>query len=54
LYVTRDVKRKKQQEELGRVWLFAEKLGFRNLEGEWQEFQVKTPKDLEDFLRGIE
>ncbi|NMB48076.1 RluA family pseudouridine synthase [Candidatus Kuenenbacteria bacterium] len=53
LYVTRDVKRKKQQEELGRVWLFAEKLGFKDLEGNWREYKVKRPKELEDFLGGI-
>ncbi|HRY63186.1 MAG TPA: pseudouridine synthase, partial [Patescibacteria group bacterium] len=53
LYVTRDVKRKKQQEELGRVWLFAERLGFKDLEGKWQEYKVKMPKELEEFLETV-
>lgn len=53
LYVTRDVKRKKQQEDLGRVWLFAEKLGFKDLEGSWQEYKVKMPGELEEFLKTI-
>jgi len=53
LYVTRDVKRKKQQEKLGRVWLVACKLGFRDLDGEWRKFQVKMPSELEKFLKKI-
>ncbi len=53
LYVTRDVKRKKQQEELGRVWLFAERLGFKDLEGGWREYKVKMPSELEEFLKTI-
>ena len=53
LYVTRDVKRKKQQEKLGRVWLLAEKLGFRDRSGEWREFRVKVPQELKGFLEKI-
>jgi len=50
IYVTRDVKRKKQQVPLGRVWLYAVRLGFKDLEGNWKEYKVKRPKELEEFL----
>ena len=53
LYETHDVRLKKKGVDLGRLWLYAAKLGFRDLIGEWQEFEIKTPQELEIFLTKI-
>lgn len=53
LYVTRDIKRKKKQEDLGRVWLYACRLGFKDLDEKWQEFEVVMPEELKLFLGKI-
>ncbi|NMC51932.1 RluA family pseudouridine synthase [Candidatus Kuenenbacteria bacterium] len=53
LYVTRDIKRKKKQEDLGRVWLYACRLGFKDLDEKWQEFEVAMPEELKLFLGKI-
>ena len=38
---------------LSRLFLHAARLGFYNLEGKWQEFKSKLPKELEDFLNKL-
>lgn len=50
LYETHDVRVKKRGVELGRLWLYAAKLGFRDLRGEWVEFESGAPKELDIFL----
>jgi 23S rRNA pseudouridine1911/1915/1917 synthase len=38
---------------LDRMFLHAKKLGFKNLKGEWMEFEEKIPKKLSDFLKSL-
>jgi 23S rRNA pseudouridine1911/1915/1917 synthase len=52
LYATRNIKKKKQL-EIGRIWLYAAKLGFKNLAGEWQKFECSMPEELKKFLEKI-
>jgi 23S rRNA pseudouridine1911/1915/1917 synthase len=53
LYQTRDVKKAKNKVELDRIFLCATKLGFYDLNNNWQEFEIKLPEDLTKFLRGV-
>lgn len=41
------------EKDLCRLFLHAKKLGFKNLEGEWMEFEEKIPKKLSDFLKSL-
>lgn len=50
LYETHDIRVKKKGVELGRLWLYSAKLGFKDLAGEWQEFKVAMPKELKEFV----
>lgn len=53
LYQTKDVKKKKKKDNLGRLFLFAEGLGFFDLDNQWQEFKLKIPSELKKFLEAI-
>ena len=53
VYITHDVKKKDKFVDLGRVWLYASKLSFSDLSGEWQEFECDVPKELKEFLKEI-
>lgn len=52
MYQTRDIKKnkKKQKVKTDRLFLCATKLGFYDLENNWQEFEIGLPKELEEFL----
>lgn len=50
LYATRDIRKKKKKEELGRLWLVAKKLAFNDLAGVRQEYAVEIPADLNGYL----
>ncbi|MFH1900149.1 MAG: RluA family pseudouridine synthase [Patescibacteria group bacterium] len=50
VYTTHDIKKKGKIVDLGRVWLYASKLGFRDLRGEWKEFKIEMPSELNVFL----
>ena len=52
LYITRDIKKKKPV-ELDRLWLYAKKLGFRDLSGEYVEFECTMPIELEKFINQL-
>lgn len=45
-------KSKKQNEKLkpGRIFLTADTLGFKDLEGDWQEFKIEMDEDLKEIL----
>ncbi|MBL7058320.1 RNA pseudouridine synthase [Patescibacteria group bacterium] len=51
LYSTKTTRIKNKKINLGRVFLCATTLGFRDLEGEWQELKIDLPKDLKEFLK---
>lgn len=53
LYATRNIKKRKKAVKIGRIWLYAQRIGFRDLTGEWKEFIIRRPKELEKFLREI-
>ncbi len=53
LYQTKDVKKKKKKDNLGRLFLFAEELGFFDLSNQWQEFKLKIPSELAKFLKAL-
>lgn len=53
LYATHDVRVKKKGVELGRLWLYAAKLGFNDLEGEWVEYEVGMPEVLNNFIEKL-
>lgn len=40
--------------DLGRIFLHSYKLGFYDLDGNWQEFQIDLPKELKQFLEKLE
>ncbi|OIO18104.1 RluA family pseudouridine synthase [Candidatus Kuenenbacteria bacterium CG11_big_fil_rev_8_21_14_0_20_37_9] len=50
IYITHDIKKRGRIIDLGRVWLYAAKLGFRDLYGKWQEFELRMPEELREFL----
>ena len=50
LYFTKKTKVKNEKLNLGRVFLFAKKLSFKNLEGQLLNFDLEMPKDLENKL----
>ncbi|NCN21929.1 RluA family pseudouridine synthase [Candidatus Falkowbacteria bacterium] len=50
LYFTKKTKVKNEKLNLGRVFLFAKKLSFKNLEGKLLDFNLEMPKDLENKL----
>lgn len=45
------LKKQKKRNDLNRVFLHAEELGFFDRKGEWCEYQSKLPKKLTDFLK---
>lgn len=53
LYETHDIRVKKKGVDLGRLWLYSAKLGFKDLNGEWLEYQVAMPEELKIFLDKI-
>ena len=53
LYETHDIRVKKKGVDLGRLWLYSAKLGFKDLHGEWVEYQVSMPEELKIFLDKI-
>ncbi|OGG87033.1 hypothetical protein A3F58_00270 [Candidatus Roizmanbacteria bacterium RIFCSPHIGHO2_12_FULL_37_9b] len=53
LYETHDIRVKKKGIDLGRLWLYSAKLGFKDLNGEWVEYQVAMPEELKIFLDKI-
>jgi 23S rRNA pseudouridine1911/1915/1917 synthase len=52
LYMTKNIRKKSKRVELERLWLYAVKLGFYDLAGKWQEFEVGAPEELEEFFKG--
>ena len=50
LYFTKKTKAKNEKLKLERVFLFAKKLSFKNLEGKVLNFDLEMPKDLENKL----
>ncbi len=53
LYATRDIRVKKKGVKLGRLWLYAAKLGFKDLKGEWVEYEIGRPKELDVYLKKL-
>jgi len=53
LYQTKDLRKHKVKDELGRIFLCATKLGFYDLDNELQEFNINLSKDLTNFLKDI-
>ena len=53
LYMTHDIKKKKKWIDLARLWLYAAKLGFKDLAGEWVEYELKMPRELKLFLNKL-
>lgn len=50
LYETHDIRLKKKGVDLGRLWLYAAKLGFKDLDGKKVKFEVAMPKELKLFV----
>lgn len=50
LYSTKKTKEKNKKINLGRIFLVANRLAFKNLEGQKQEFKLNLPSDLEAVL----
>lgn len=50
LYGTAKTKRRNEKLSFNRVFLFAKKLSFTDLKGEKQEFEIKQPLELRQFL----
>lgn len=50
LYFTKKTKTKNQKAALGRIFLVADRLSFRDLKGEKKSFAVDLPPELADFL----
>jgi 23S rRNA pseudouridine1911/1915/1917 synthase len=53
LYETHDVRIKNKGIKLGRLWLYAAKMGFKDLNGQWKEFEIEAPKELRELLEQI-
>lgn len=53
LYATRDIRKKVKKIELDRIWLHAWRLAFRDLNGEWREFEAEVPEELRRVLGTI-
>jgi len=53
LYITHDIKKKKPV-NLGRLWLYASKLGFKDSQGNYHEFKVNIPTDLNNFIKALD
>jgi len=53
LYGTRKTKKKNEKLDLGRIWLHAHYLAFKNLAGEQEEFEIKLPMELKNILKKI-
>lgn len=52
LYQTKDLRKKKKIVDL-RIFLHASLLKFQDAKGEWQKYQSKLPKELEDYLANL-
>jgi len=52
LYQTKDLRKKKKVLAI-RIFLHASLLKFQDAQGEWQKYQSKLPKELEDFLANL-
>ncbi len=50
LYWTKKTKVKNEKIKLGRIFLVARELSFKDLDGEKQTFAIETPTDLQSFL----
>ena len=50
LYSTKKTREQNKKLELGRIFLFANKLSFNDLTGESREFKINMPEELEKFL----
>ncbi len=50
LYSTKKTKDKNHKLALGRVWLVADRLAFRDRQGEQRNFQIDPPRQLSDAL----
>jgi 23S rRNA pseudouridine1911/1915/1917 synthase len=53
LYGTKKTRKQNKKLELGRIFLFANKLSFNNLTGEKQTFKINMPEELKKFLKKI-
>jgi 23S rRNA pseudouridine1911/1915/1917 synthase len=53
LYNTKKTREKNEKVKLGRVFLVASKLSFKNLKGELKEYEIELPKVLKNFLETI-
>jgi Pseudouridylate synthases, 23S RNA-specific len=50
LYWTKKTKVKNEKIKLGRIFLVAKELSFKDIDGEKQKFSIKLPADLQSFL----
>jgi 23S rRNA pseudouridine1911/1915/1917 synthase len=53
LYATKKTKVKNQKNNLGRIFLHAEKLEFDDLSGTRQKYELELPKELKEFLKTV-
>lgn len=53
LYSTKKTREKNKKLNLGRIFLVATKLGFKDLDGVGQEFEIGLPKELEEVLEKV-
>ena len=53
LYGTKKTRDKNVKLNLGRIFLHAYTLGFKDLNDEWQEFKIELPSELKKFLKTI-
>ncbi len=51
LYYNKKSKVQNKKVDLGRIFLFANKLSFKDLNGNKQDFSIEMPSALEDFLK---
>ena len=53
LYGTKKTREQNIKLNLGRIFLHAHLLGFKDLDGEWREFNIELPTELKTFLKKV-
>ena len=53
LYGSKAARAKNKKLNLGRLWLVATRLAFRDLQGKQQEFKINLPPELKIFLTAV-
>ncbi|HPA25274.1 MAG TPA: RluA family pseudouridine synthase [bacterium] len=51
LYITRNIRLKAKKPTVNNIFLLSKKLGFYDLENNWQEFKIKEPKWWLEYLK---